>query len=65
MVGADLDVMAVDAAKMRREGKTLFTCIKDRRGLSEVVDTILAAKRSITANCFVSPEKRSKREASM
>jgi urease accessory protein len=59
MVGADLDVMAVDAAKMRREGKTLFTCVKDRRGLSEVVDTILAAKRSITANCFKSPAERS------
>jgi urease accessory protein len=59
MVGADLDVMAVDAAKMRGEGKTLFTCIKDRRGLSEVVDTILAAKRSIAAKCFMSPERRS------
>ncbi len=65
MVGADLDVMARDAAIMRGEGKTLLTCIKDRRGLSEVVDTILAAKRSITANCFMSPEVRSKREASM
>jgi urease accessory protein len=59
LVGADLDVMAVDAAKMRGEGKTLFTCVKDRRGLSEVVDTILAAKRSITAKCFMSPEVRS------
>jgi len=59
MVGADLDVMARDASIMRGEGKTLFTCIKDRRGLSEVVDTILAAKRSITANCFMSPEERS------
>ncbi len=60
MVGADLDVMAIDAAKMRGEGKTLFTCIKDRRGLSEVVDTILAAKRLITNSASLSPEKRSR-----
>ncbi len=59
MVGADLNIMARDAARMRGEGKTSFTCVKDRRGLPEVVDTILAAKRSLTAECFGSPEARS------
>jgi urease accessory protein len=59
MVGADLHIMARDAAIMRGEGKTLFTCVKDRRGLPDVVDTILAAKRSITIDCLVSPEERS------
>ncbi len=59
MVGADLHVMARDSARMRGEGKTLFTCVKDRRGLPEVVYTILAAKRSLTAECSGSPEARS------
>jgi len=58
MVGADLGVMARDAARMRGEGKTLFTCVKDGRGLPEVVHTILTAKRSIT-NAFLSPEETS------
>ena len=57
LVGADLDVMARDATRMRAEGKTIFTCVKDRRGLPEVVDTILAAKRSIT-NALLSHEER-------
>jgi len=59
MVGADLDVMARDAARMRGEGQTIFTCVKDRRGLPEVVDTILAAKRSITTDGFMSQEEMS------
>lgn len=50
MVGADLDVMARDASKMRAEGKTLFTCIKDGRGVSEVVETILTAKWLTTSD---------------
>lgn len=48
MVGADLRVMADDAAKMRGEGETLFTCLKDGRGVSEVVEALLAAKCVIT-----------------
>jgi len=56
MVGADLNVMARDAARMRGAGKTLFTCVKDGRGVSEVVDTILAAKGLITHDAFLSPE---------
>ncbi len=55
MVGADLHVMARDAAKMRAGGKTIFTCVKDRRGVSDVIDTILTAKRLI-ATRHVSPK---------
>jgi len=49
MVGADLHVMACDAAKMRGQGKTLLTCVKDGRGISEVVQAILDAKPSPVA----------------
>lgn len=48
MVGADLQIMAHDAAKMRGEGETVFTCLKDGRGVSEVMEALLTAKRLIT-----------------
>jgi len=60
MVGADLNVMARDAAKMRGAGKTLFTCVKEGRGVPEVVDTILAVKRSITNAASLPTENRSR-----
>ena len=59
MVGADMDVMARDAAKMRGQGKALFTCVKDGRGISEVVETILTAKRLITSNATSDAESPS------
>jgi urease accessory protein len=46
IVGADLEVMKRDGARMRGDGKTVFTCMKDGRGLSEVVQTILDARQS-------------------
>lgn len=56
MVGADLEVMTRDAGKMRGQGKTLLTCMKDGRGLPEVVETILAAKRSLAGKMAGSKE---------
>jgi urease accessory protein len=49
LVGADLDVMIRDAAKMRGQGKTVLACVKERQGVPEVADTILASKRSLVA----------------
>jgi len=48
LVGADLDVMRRDAARMRGQGTTLFTCVKDGRGVTDVVDAIISAKRLAT-----------------
>ncbi len=50
MVGADLHIMANDAAKMRGAGQTLFTCLKDGRGVSEVVAALLTARRLIAGD---------------
>jgi len=47
MVGADLGIMTRDSARMRGEGKTLLTCVKDGRGVSEVVEALLQARRSL------------------
>ncbi|MFH1118004.1 MAG: urease accessory protein UreG [Pseudomonadota bacterium] len=41
MVAADLNVMIRDAAKMRGRGKTILTCVRDGRGVPEVVGTIV------------------------
>ncbi|GBG31034.1 Urease accessory protein G [Hondaea fermentalgiana] len=41
LVGADLDVMKRDAAKMRGTGPTLFTQVKNKVGVAEVADHIL------------------------
>jgi urease accessory protein len=49
MVGADLGVMTRDAAKMRGQGKTLLTCVKDGRGVSEIAEAIMDARHSVTA----------------
>ncbi len=45
MVGADLDVMRRDSRKVRGDGQTLFACIKDGRGVGEIVSAILKARR--------------------
>ena len=50
MVGADLDVMRRDSRKVRGGGQTLFACIKDGRGVREVVSAILEARLTATAS---------------
>lgn len=47
MVGADLDVMIRDAARMRGQGRTVLTCLKDGRGVTEVIQAILEARQSL------------------
>jgi urease accessory protein len=44
-VGADLDVMRRDAAKMRGDGPYIMASIKNRDGLPEIIEHILAAQR--------------------
>jgi urease accessory protein len=48
LVSADLGVMERDAARMRGDGKVIFACVKDGRGVADVVEDILAARRSAT-----------------
>ncbi|KAG0329271.1 hypothetical protein BGZ99_002820 [Dissophora globulifera] len=43
IVGADLGVMARDAAKMRGPGPTVFAQVKNGVGLDDIIDHILAA----------------------
>jgi urease accessory protein len=43
IVGADLDVMARDAAKMRQGGPTVFAQVKNDVGVDEIVERILFA----------------------
>lgn len=45
-VGASLEVMKRDAAKMRDGGPTIFTSVKHGEGVSDVVDLILAARKA-------------------
>ncbi len=47
MVGADLGVMIRDASKMRGQGRTVLTCLKDGRGVTEVIQAILEAKQAV------------------
>ena len=42
-VGADLDVMKRDAAKMRDAGPTIFAQVKHGVGVQEIVDKVLEA----------------------
>lgn len=42
-VGADLSVMSRDAAKMRDSGPTLFTSVRNNKGVEEVAALIEAA----------------------
>ena len=44
LVGADLDVMARDARKMRGKGPTVFTCIADGTGVDRVIAHLMAAR---------------------
>lgn len=45
-VGASLEVMRRDAAKMRDSGPTLFTSVRNNDGVKDVVDAILGAWRA-------------------
>ncbi|KAF8742306.1 hypothetical protein AX14_005473 [Amanita brunnescens Koide BX004] len=44
-VGASLEVMERDSKMMRGDGPTLFTSVREDRGIDDVVDLILAAWR--------------------
>ncbi len=44
-VGADLDVMARDAARMRGDGPTVFAQVTKDVGVQAIVDHVLAARR--------------------
>lgn len=46
LVGADLDIMIRDAKAMRGSGRSILSCVTDGRGVDEIMDAILAAKRS-------------------
>jgi urease accessory protein len=43
IIGADLDVMARDAAKMREGGPTVFAEVKNGKGVTQIVNLILSA----------------------
>lgn len=45
-VGASLEVMRRDAAVMRESGPTLFTSVRNKEGVQDVVDAILGAWRA-------------------
>ena len=45
LVGADLEVMARDARRMRGDGPTVFTCIADGTGVDTVIAHLMAARR--------------------
>ena len=42
-VGASLEVMRRDAAKMREGGPTLFTSVRNNDGVRDVMDAVLGA----------------------
>jgi urease accessory protein len=47
IIGADLGVMERDSKKMRGEGPFVFAQVKNDKGVDEVIEHILAAKRRI------------------
>lgn len=48
-VGASLEVMQRDAAKMRDGGPTVFTSVKQGQGVEDVIDLVLLARRNAGA----------------
>jgi urease accessory protein len=50
LVGADLEVMIRDSARMRGNGKTVMACIKEGRGVPEVAEIILDAVAALKSN---------------
>ena len=51
-VGADLDVMEADAARMRGDGPTVLAAVKQGRGVPEIEEHLLAAWRAATGNAL-------------
>jgi len=49
LIGADLGVMASDAARMRGDGPTLFTQVKNGVGVAQLAEMILDAKGRMAA----------------
>ena len=45
-VGASLEVMERDSKLMRGDGPTVFTSVKQSKGVNDVVELILAAWRT-------------------
>lgn len=54
-VGASLEVMARDSKLMRGDGPTVFTSIRDNKGVEDVVSLILAAWRTAGSPGKVGP----------
>ncbi|KAJ3505287.1 hypothetical protein NLJ89_g7496 [Agrocybe chaxingu] len=54
-VGASLEVMDRDSKLMRGDGPTIFTSVKDQKGIDDVVGLILAAWRSAGSPGSVGP----------
>jgi urease accessory protein len=50
LVGADLDVMARDAARMRGDGPTVFAQVTNRVGVDEIVREMVGTWRRATGN---------------
>merc|ERR1719188_1630635 len=49
-VGADLDVMARDAKRMRSDGPTVFAAVKQGKGLEDIIRHVLDAQAEATAS---------------
>jgi len=49
LVGADLDVMARDAARMRGDGPTVFAQVKNRVGVDAIVEQVVKTWERATA----------------
>jgi urease accessory protein len=49
LVGADLDVMARDAGRMRGDGPFLFTQVTNGVGVAEIADAVIGAWKAVTA----------------
>ena len=50
LIGADLNVMARDAKKMREGGPTIFAQVKNGQNVQAIVDLILSAYRASGAS---------------
>jgi urease accessory protein len=49
-VGADLSVMERDSLKMRDSGPFIFTQVKFNKGVDEIVEKILDAKKRVVCS---------------
>ena len=60
LVGADLDVMARDASRMRGDGPTVFAQVKNGLGVDEIVREVLGTWKSATAPAEPPAETRTR-----